>query len=561
MKKIFFFITVIFFIAAVLRFYHLGDYPIGLHRDEAFLGYNAYSIYKTGRDMNGNFLPLHLQSFLYSPAGYSYITIPFIWFFGLSSFSVRFASAFFGSITAILVFILALELFSTSSKKYTISFLSSLFFAISPWSINVSRTATENTVVVFFLLLGTIFYLFLIKKSKLYILFGAFFCFGLTMFIYQAPRAFLPLFIPLLFMVFHNGKRTKKTFFAIFILFFFIIILPLFFILHSSKLSLRIRTVSIFATEETPLVLHEQISEDGMRHIPFSLTRIFHNKFLGYAGQIWKNYIDHFSYDFLFTDNSLPIRYKVPSMGIVYTFELPLLLLGMWFLLNKNKKTGYFLIIWILLTPLGDSLTFDDVPNLQRTLLMQPAFCMISAYGCILFFNSLRKNRFIFILSIPFTIFVILYSILFYLHQYYVHAVVHRPWYRQEGYKDLVAKVNQALPAYKKAVITDRESAPAVFFLFYGKYDPATFQYETKHSHIHDFDRVWFSHYQFSQEECPLREIRQENGIVITTGENDTIYVNSGVCKPVKNTKILEIIKRSDDTPVFKILTVSLLLA
>src|SRR5579885_2151410 len=104
-------LIIIFFIGCTLRFYGLGEYPYGLHKDEAFLGYNAYSILKTARDITGNFLPLHLKSFLYSPAGYSYFSIPFIALFGLSVFSVRFASAFFGSLTILLVFFLTVELF------------------------------------------------------------------------------------------------------------------------------------------------------------------------------------------------------------------------------------------------------------------------------------------------------------------------------------------------------------------------------------------------------------------------------------------------------------------
>src|SRR6266568_6902142 len=99
MKKTSLLLFLIFLLGTALRFYQLGIVPFGFHRDEAFLGYNAFSIFKTGRDITGNVLPMHLQSFLYSPAGYSYFSILFIVLLGLSEFSVRFASAFFGSLT------------------------------------------------------------------------------------------------------------------------------------------------------------------------------------------------------------------------------------------------------------------------------------------------------------------------------------------------------------------------------------------------------------------------------------------------------------------------------
>lgn len=95
-RKDFIILFLIFLIGVFLRFYRLGDIPAGLHKDEAFLGFNAYSILKTGKDMSGIFLPLHFKSFLYSPSGYSYFSIPFIALFRLSAFSTRFASAFFG---------------------------------------------------------------------------------------------------------------------------------------------------------------------------------------------------------------------------------------------------------------------------------------------------------------------------------------------------------------------------------------------------------------------------------------------------------------------------------
>ena len=85
-KKSFILLIIIFFLGVVLRFYLLGSIPNGFHRDEVFLGYNAYSIFKTGKDITGNFLPLHLASFLYTPAGYSYVSVPFIAMFGLSEF-------------------------------------------------------------------------------------------------------------------------------------------------------------------------------------------------------------------------------------------------------------------------------------------------------------------------------------------------------------------------------------------------------------------------------------------------------------------------------------------
>lgn len=519
MKKTYFFLFLIVLLGAFLRFYKLGEIPKGLHRDEAFLGYNAYSILKTGRDMSGNFLPLHLKSFIYSPAGYSYFSIPSIAIFGLNPFSVRFASAFFGTLSVPLIYFLVLELF----KKPYLSLITSLLIAISPWHINLSRTATENIIVTFFIVLGVLLYL---RKRT----FLAFLSFSLTLALYQAPRAFLPLFIPLLI---------KKTNLKSYIFYLIFILLPIVLIITNPNLSLRIRTVSLFADQNTQLTLDEYIREDGVAGT--KITRAYHNKLIGYADQFLKNYFSHFSYDFLFTDKGLPDRYRVPNQGLLYIFELPLLLLGSFYLLRKPNKETSLLLGWLVLAPIGAALTFDDLPNLQRTVFMLPVLLVFSAVGLV----QISKTKFKFLL-----IFIV-YFFAFYLHQYFIHSPIHKPWYRHEGYKQLVSEVNKRLPSYQKAIITNRESAPAIFFLFFGSYDPATYLKETAGKGIHDYDRADFGPYEFSQEECPLR-IDSKTGSL--TGQPKILYANYGTCNAASGTKELQTIRRGDQSVVFRIM-------
>ncbi|NMB56469.1 hypothetical protein GYA19_00850, partial [Candidatus Beckwithbacteria bacterium] len=49
-------------LAGILRFYRLGNYP-SIFNDEAAVGYNAYSILKTGKDEFGQTFPLFFRSF------------------------------------------------------------------------------------------------------------------------------------------------------------------------------------------------------------------------------------------------------------------------------------------------------------------------------------------------------------------------------------------------------------------------------------------------------------------------------------------------------------------
>ena len=559
MNKFSFTLIIILLLGIFFRFYNLGSFPISLHRDEAFLGYNAYSLLKTGKDMTGSFLPLHTESFLYSPVGYSYFSIPFIYMFGLSEFSVRFTSALFGTLTILLTYFLVKRIFKrheeplirTLSTTNMIALLSAFFLAINPWHINLSRTATENIIVTFFIVAGLLFYLISVNKGWKYLV-VSFILFSTTLFIYQAPRAFLPIFIPLVILVFNSKKELIKNKIMLLVLYLIFIIAPLVFVLISPQLSLRIRTLSIFHDNLTQLVINEQIANDGTAGLPYIVTRVFHNKIIGYGNLFIENYFKHFSFDFLFLDKGYPDRYRVPGMGLLYIFQLPLIVFGAIYLINKYRKIGIFIALWILVSSIGSASTYDDVPNLQRTVFAIPAYSILSGFGLVIFLKLTRSiNLRIFRLSILAVFFIIFFSISYYLVQYYFQARVYRSWYRQDGYKELVKEVNNLLPNYKKAVITNRESAPTIFFLFYSKYNPDLFQKVAYLSKLRDFDRISFDKYNFTEEECPLRNTKQGN-IIISTVKENTLYVNSGLCKDTLSiSRVLSEIKRIDNSLVF----------
>src|SRR5689334_16268177 len=107
MKPSVIFITfVIFFLAFFARFYQLTQFPPGLTIDEVAIGYNAYSILKTGKDEWGNFLPLSFRSVGdYKAPILIYLTVPFIALFGETEFAVRLPVAISSLIS---VFVIAL---------------------------------------------------------------------------------------------------------------------------------------------------------------------------------------------------------------------------------------------------------------------------------------------------------------------------------------------------------------------------------------------------------------------------------------------------------------------
>ena len=147
----YFWIIFIVLIAAWVRLWQLGQTPPSPDWDEAALGYNAYSVLKTGRDEYGTWFPLSLRSFDdYKPPLYMYLAIPSIAAFGLETWAVRLPSALMGILAVVGTYFLVVEFYKhyNNYKNYNsyIPLLSALLLAISPWHIQFSRIAFEANI-------------------------------------------------------------------------------------------------------------------------------------------------------------------------------------------------------------------------------------------------------------------------------------------------------------------------------------------------------------------------------------------------------------------------------
>ncbi len=208
----------IIFLSFFLRFYNLSQIPPSLYWEEVALGYDAYSILETTKDHHGNFLPLiSFESFGdYKPSVYFYILVPFIKLFGLNEFSARFPSAFFGSLTTLIIYLIVKQLLVKNKLKEKIALLSSLLFSIAPWQLQLSRVAFETNLALF--LFSLAFYLFIysannVKNQKTFFtIFLSSLFFGLTIYTYHSYKILTPLFGLFLGIFYFNKlKQNKKN--------------------------------------------------------------------------------------------------------------------------------------------------------------------------------------------------------------------------------------------------------------------------------------------------------------------------------------------------------------
>lgn len=172
------FLLVIIVIAVFLRFYQLSSIPPGLYVDEASIGYNAYSVLTNGTDEHGQAYPLWFKAFgEYKLPVYIYTTVISIAMFGKNEFAIRFPSAFFGSLTILIVYFFIKELLVYSADKIKIQFkylptMAAGILAVNPWHLQFSRVSYEATIALFLVLMGS-WLLLLFYNTKKRIIFSS----------------------------------------------------------------------------------------------------------------------------------------------------------------------------------------------------------------------------------------------------------------------------------------------------------------------------------------------------------------------------------------------------
>src|SRR3989338_2535098 len=158
LSKSSFLILIIVLIGFFVRFYKITSSPEGLYIDETSIGYNAYSIIKTGHDEHGKFMPLFFEAFgEYKLPVYVYSVVFVQLFIGPSDLSVRLPAVIFGTLTIPLLFLFSKELLKNNPSlfiKNLVSPLGAFLLATSPWHFQFSRPGFEASIGLFFLILG-----------------------------------------------------------------------------------------------------------------------------------------------------------------------------------------------------------------------------------------------------------------------------------------------------------------------------------------------------------------------------------------------------------------------
>lgn len=402
----------IFLLALLLRIFRLGAIPQGFHADEARVGWNAYSILKTGDDDKGNRFALYYNTFGdYRPTGIFYATIPSVLIFGRNEFAVRLPSALIGALTVFPLYYLSLLI----TKNRKIALISSLILAILPWHIATSRSTSEVVISCFLILSSLV--LLADKKVRLAFLFLA-----TSFFFYHSARGVGPL-ITLSWIIFLR-QNSKK-------------------VLIGFALTTLLAISLLLSRGGQARFNQVKLSSPSPRNI----------------------LIEYFSYlnpNFFLGDTTKPFRYTTPGAGIV---SIPIFILfaaGLLVIIKSNQNL--VLILLFLLGPIPASLTLEDSPNLHRSFFMLPFFAIIAAIGL----HYFLKNRSLVVGKIM--VVGVALSLFNFFLLYNTSSSTYQ--YRNPQTKELALYLNEVAKNYDKIYVTNEPDSPYPWYAFFNKIKP-----------------------------------------------------------------------------------------
>ena len=447
-------LIIILIVAAVLRLWRLGSIPPSLTPDEASLGYNAFSILKTGKDEYGTPLPIIFKSFGdYTPGLYVYLTVPFVAVLGLNELAVRLPNALGGVFVVYLLYLLTKK----SSKQFglVVAFLA----ATNPWLIYFSRGAWLPNVSLALTLIGIYFFLKSIDRTK-YIVHSAIF-FALTLLSYQGAKLSTGIVLLILALVFWKEvvKIEKKYYLRGFILG-LIITLPIIASLFEGKTG-RLNVVSIFSYSRSVESVQKLLNEGnekigGLTHV------LYHSEGLNYLRAILGRWFNNYSGRFLFFEGDWEHpRFGALYMGVMLFSDIILIIAGLSVVI-KNLKNKYvqLLLLLLILSPLPSAFS-RDIVHAARSLNMIIPLIIISSLGAVEIFKAHH------IFFIPFLALTFL-SFVYFLDAYFMHLPIHNAKYWDYGYREVVETILPIQSNYQKIVFQQSYEQPFIYFLFYG---------------------------------------------------------------------------------------------
>jgi 4-amino-4-deoxy-L-arabinose transferase-like glycosyltransferase len=462
----------IFFVAAFFRFYNLSFVPPSPSLDEVSIGYNAYSILLTGKDEYGVSWPLLLRAYDdFRPALYVYFTIPFVWLFGVTAISVRLPSVILSLITVYVAY----RTGKLIGKKY-LSFdrlgdITAAILAISPWHIYISRLGHEANLGLTLVALGIYFLLQAVLTSYKNAWIFAAVAFGLSVHGYQSQKIISPLLLMLGGGLFWKELWHEKQKVLLAGVVGLIIALPAITATLSPQGMVRFRGTSAFS-QDAGLVTAAREKYIAAKESGNRVLQIIHSRYITNTIIFSTNYLSHFSPQWLFWGREKE-AHKVPGLGLMYLWELPFLLLGLWAIIASrlSRRIKALLLVGIFISPIPASIT-TQAPHAMRAYTFIPFVQIVEALGMWWVVRRLSKQQLrIFAVVIGM---VVSMGLTKFWQGYFVRFPLEQSDSFQYAMADAVTFARSVQADYRTVEFSHQGALyqSYMFFLFYTRFDP-----------------------------------------------------------------------------------------
>ena len=349
--------------------------------------------------------------------------------------------------------------------------LVALLLAISPWHVHFSRIAFEANTGVFFNVSGV--YLFLKGIQRRWWLVPSAITFSLALYEYHSERVFVPLLVLALGLLYRKEliKKGWVTLAAASVG--VIMVIPLVMLLLNPSNLTRLTGTSSIA-DKTALLRRSIVKLEDADKRGDALGKVFANRRITYGQILLNGYLSHFNFNWLFVTGDQE-RHRAPGMGLLYWWELPFLLIGMYVLAASpyfSKRMKILIFSWFLISPVAASPT-TELPHAIRTLVFLPTFQVFVAVGLLSFLEYMQDKSYLLKKSVFTALLIfVLFNFMYYMNNYYVQMDLEHSKYWQYGYKQAVAFTQDNYDNYDRFVISPKLEQPHIFFLFYLKYPP-----------------------------------------------------------------------------------------
>ena len=272
---------VVMFIGIFARAWRFGSVPGGLNQDEAFAGYEAWSLLHYGIDSAGYHFPVYLTAWGSGMnALNTYLMIPLIAVFGLKVWVIRLPQFIVACFTLPAVYGIV-KIISNKQK----ALLSMFLLAICPWHIMLSRWGLESNLAPGFLTFGLYFFLRGLDSPKFLLLSAV--AYGLSLYAYATIWPFVP--VILLLQIIYCVRCGRLHFhtcdvLSVVILALFSLPLLLFLAVNFGYIEeIRLPFLSV------PKLLYMRSGEISITNIPENCKNLFTILTQQYDGLIWNS--------------------------------------------------------------------------------------------------------------------------------------------------------------------------------------------------------------------------------------------------------------------------------